>query len=221
MYAKPKVFFDFFLFRDLNAARNWFNLIILDYRLDGITNLDSDSEVEEKTEGHRSTLKIDDWVLFKVDAEAAQLALQVRQKWHSLFLRRMKSSNKSWTPHRSVKQNRSTLFYKLIIFNTIFFLVPTSGLWCHCESNSQRCHGWRISSKSASTSGNRTEADTLQHRSPKRHRRWFSREKKFSSTCFEKKFLRKKFIVLNFLKKFFKTFCAFRPTWSTKYSFGC
>lgn len=58
---------------------------------------DSDSEVEERLEGQQSTLKIDDWVLFKIDAEAAQLALQLRQKWHSMFLRRMKSPGKPWT----------------------------------------------------------------------------------------------------------------------------
>ncbi|KAL0271676.1 UNVERIFIED_CONTAM: hypothetical protein PYX00_008692 [Menopon gallinae] len=68
-----------------------------DYRPDDFAEPDSDSEVEEKSEQQTSTLKIDDWVLFKVDTKAAHLALQLRQKWHSLFLRRMKAPGKLWT----------------------------------------------------------------------------------------------------------------------------
>lgn len=68
------------------------------YRPDGVIEAESDSEAEEKTEKQKSTLKIDDWVLFKIDTEAAQLALQLRQKWHSLFLRKMKSPGRPWTP---------------------------------------------------------------------------------------------------------------------------
>ncbi|KAK6644023.1 hypothetical protein RUM43_000288 [Polyplax serrata] len=68
------------------------------YRPDGVIEPDSDSETEEKTDVHKSNLKIDDWVLFKIDTEAAQLALQLRQKWHSLFLRKMKSPGKPWLP---------------------------------------------------------------------------------------------------------------------------
>ena len=60
--------------------------------------MDSDSEVEEKTEGNRSSLKIDDWVLFKIDSEAAQLVLQLRQKWHSLFLRKMRTPGRPGLP---------------------------------------------------------------------------------------------------------------------------
>ena len=35
--------------------------------------------------------------MFRVDAEAAHLALQLRQKWHSLFLRRMRAPAKPWS----------------------------------------------------------------------------------------------------------------------------
>lgn len=73
-------------------------LFSLAYRPEGLIDPESDSEAEEKTEGHRSTLKIDDWVFFNIDTEAAQLALHLRQKWHSLFLRRMKAPGKPWTP---------------------------------------------------------------------------------------------------------------------------
>lgn len=39
-------------------------------------------------------LKLDDWVVFKLDPEAAQLILHLRQKWNALFLRRMKTPSK-------------------------------------------------------------------------------------------------------------------------------
>ena len=54
----------------------------------------SDSEVEEKVEGENTTLRIDDWVVFRSDAELAHMALQLRQKWSSLFLRRLHSPAK-------------------------------------------------------------------------------------------------------------------------------
>ena len=58
---------------------------------------ESDSEVEERPDGQNTTLKLDEWVVFRVDAEAAHLALQLRQKWHSLFLRRMRAPAKPWS----------------------------------------------------------------------------------------------------------------------------
>lgn len=35
--------------------------------------------------------------MFRVDAEAAALVMQLRQKWHSLFLRRMRAPTKPWS----------------------------------------------------------------------------------------------------------------------------
>jgi hypothetical protein len=67
------------------------------FRGDGAVEVESDSEVEERPDGQNTTLKIDDWVVFRVDAEAAHLALQLRQKWHSLFLRRMRAPAKPWS----------------------------------------------------------------------------------------------------------------------------
>lgn len=54
---------------------------------------DSDSEVDELHEG--TIFKLDDWVVFKLDPETADLFLQLRQKWNALFLRRMKAPNKA------------------------------------------------------------------------------------------------------------------------------
>ncbi|RWS31417.1 putative ATP-dependent RNA helicase YTHDC2-like protein [Leptotrombidium deliense] len=50
---------------------------------------ESDSESEEKTEREKAMLKIDDWIQFKVNPDIARLVFQLRQKWHSLFLKRM------------------------------------------------------------------------------------------------------------------------------------
>lgn len=57
----------------------------------------SDSEFEERSEGQKAMLKLDDWISFRVDSEAAHLALQLRQKWHSLFLRRIRAPAKPWS----------------------------------------------------------------------------------------------------------------------------
>ena len=40
-------------------------------------------------------MKLDDWIVFKLDPETAQLVLHLRQKWNALFLRRMKNPNKA------------------------------------------------------------------------------------------------------------------------------
>lgn len=57
----------------------------------------SDSEFEEKNEGQKAMLKLDDWISFRIDSEVAHLALQLRQKWHSLFLRRIRTPAKPWS----------------------------------------------------------------------------------------------------------------------------
>ncbi|XP_056393423.1 3'-5' RNA helicase YTHDC2 [Hyla sarda] len=57
----------------------------------------SDSEVEDKTTTMLATLKLDEWLHFKLDIESANLLLQLRQKWYSLFLRRMKAPSKPWS----------------------------------------------------------------------------------------------------------------------------
>ncbi|KAM9367474.1 3'-5' RNA helicase YTHDC2 [Phaethornis superciliosus] len=64
---------------------------------DGVSNDDSDSEMEEKTTPKLALLKLDEWLHLKLDPEAAGLLLQLRQKWHSLFLRRMRAPSKPWS----------------------------------------------------------------------------------------------------------------------------
>ena len=53
--------------------------------------------MEEKAEGENTTFRIDDWVVFRSDADLAHLALQLRQKWSALFLRRLHSPGKPMT----------------------------------------------------------------------------------------------------------------------------
>ncbi|XP_061334506.1 3'-5' RNA helicase YTHDC2 isoform X2 [Pezoporus flaviventris] len=64
---------------------------------DGLSNDNSDSEVEDKTTANLALLKLDEWLHFRLDPEAAGLLLQLRQKWHSLFLRRMRAPSKPWS----------------------------------------------------------------------------------------------------------------------------
>uniref|UniRef100_UPI003AAAF468 3'-5' RNA helicase YTHDC2 isoform X2 n=1 Tax=Centroberyx gerrardi TaxID=166262 RepID=UPI003AAAF468 len=52
----------------------------------------SDSEIEDLAQ-----IKIDDWLNFQLDREAAGLVFQLRQKWHSLFLRRIRCPSKPWS----------------------------------------------------------------------------------------------------------------------------
>ncbi|GAB6019416.1 3'-5' RNA helicase ythdc2 [Chamberlinius hualienensis] len=64
---------------------------------DGFQESNSDSEFEDQSEEQKAMFKIDDWVSFKIDSEAAHLALQLHQKWHSLFLRRIRAPGKPWS----------------------------------------------------------------------------------------------------------------------------
>ncbi|XP_014486716.1 PREDICTED: probable ATP-dependent RNA helicase YTHDC2 [Dinoponera quadriceps] len=63
------------------------------HEAEAVWESDSDSEVDESHEG--TIFKLDDWVVFKLDPETADLFLQLRQKWNALFLRRMKAPNKA------------------------------------------------------------------------------------------------------------------------------
>lgn len=67
------------------------------FRADGIPNDSSDSEMEDRTTANLAALKLDEWLNFKLEPEAASLLLQLRQKWHSLFLRRMRAPSKPWS----------------------------------------------------------------------------------------------------------------------------
>ncbi|CAJ1070962.1 '-5' RNA helicase YTHDC2 isoform X2 [Xyrichtys novacula] len=50
---------------------------------------DSDSDEEELSE-----MKIDDWLAFQLDSEAAKLVFDLRQKWQNLFIRTIRSPTK-------------------------------------------------------------------------------------------------------------------------------
>ncbi|KAF2987961.1 hypothetical protein EK904_006235, partial [Melospiza melodia maxima] len=67
------------------------------FRGGGVSNDSSDSEMEDKTTANLALLKLDEWLHLKLDPEAAGMLLQLRQKWHSLFLRRMRAPSKPWS----------------------------------------------------------------------------------------------------------------------------
>ncbi|XP_053557527.1 3'-5' RNA helicase YTHDC2 [Bombina bombina] len=64
---------------------------------DGMPNDSSDSEMEDRSTATLAALKLDEWLNFKLEPEAAGLLLQLRQKWNSLFLRRMRAPSKPWS----------------------------------------------------------------------------------------------------------------------------
>ncbi|XP_036384365.1 3'-5' RNA helicase YTHDC2 [Megalops cyprinoides] len=57
----------------------------------------SDSETEDRSVSQRAQMKIDEWLNFKLDRETASLVFQLRQKWHGLFLRRIRAPCKPWS----------------------------------------------------------------------------------------------------------------------------
>ncbi|GAB1605067.1 3'-5' RNA helicase YTHDC2-like isoform X2 [Argonauta hians] len=57
----------------------------------------SDSGEEHTEETKTSSLRLDEWLAFQVDSESSSLVLQLRQKWYSLFIRRMRAPSKPWT----------------------------------------------------------------------------------------------------------------------------
>ncbi|XP_056289320.1 3'-5' RNA helicase YTHDC2 isoform X2 [Pseudoliparis swirei] len=52
----------------------------------------SDSETEELSE-----MRIDDWLVFHLDKEAAGLVFELRQKWQNLFIKRIRCPSKPWS----------------------------------------------------------------------------------------------------------------------------
>nr|XP_046231082.1 3'-5' RNA helicase YTHDC2 isoform X2 [Scatophagus argus] len=52
----------------------------------------SDSETEDLAE-----LRIDDWLVFQMDREAAGLVFELRQKWQNLFTKRIRCPSKPWS----------------------------------------------------------------------------------------------------------------------------
>uniref|UniRef100_A0A3Q1BZP0 RNA helicase n=1 Tax=Amphiprion ocellaris TaxID=80972 RepID=A0A3Q1BZP0_AMPOC len=52
----------------------------------------SDSETEDLSE-----MRIDDWIVFQLDSEAAGLVFELRQKWQNLFMKRIRCPSKPWS----------------------------------------------------------------------------------------------------------------------------
>ncbi len=92
---------------------------------EGMNQYQSDSEWEEQNEANNSMLKLDDWINFCVDSEAAHLAFQLRQKWNATFLRRMRNPSKSWNPVSVLYQillSRYYFYYFLLVGVDALFL---------------------------------------------------------------------------------------------------
>ncbi|KAJ8287216.1 hypothetical protein GJAV_G00048990 [Gymnothorax javanicus] len=60
-------------------------------------NESSDSEEEDRSPSQRAHMNIDEWLRFRLERETASLAFQLRQKWHWLFLRRIRAPSKPWS----------------------------------------------------------------------------------------------------------------------------
>ncbi|XP_073697034.1 3'-5' RNA helicase YTHDC2-like isoform X1 [Garra rufa] len=58
-------------------------------------NDSSDSETEDRSSARLAHINIDDWLHFKLHRETAELVFGLRQRWQSLFLRRIRSPSKS------------------------------------------------------------------------------------------------------------------------------
>ncbi|KAJ8338689.1 hypothetical protein SKAU_G00354750 [Synaphobranchus kaupii] len=60
-------------------------------------NESSDSEAEDRSLSQRAHMNIDQWLHFRLERETASLVFQLRQKWHWLFLRRIRAPSKPWS----------------------------------------------------------------------------------------------------------------------------
>ncbi|KAM6391605.1 3'-5' RNA helicase YTHDC2 [Rhynochetos jubatus] len=67
------------------------------FRGNRVSNDGSDSEMEDDTTASLALLELDEWLHLRLDPEAAILLLQLRQKWHNLFLRHMRAPSKPWS----------------------------------------------------------------------------------------------------------------------------
>ncbi|XP_051750907.1 3'-5' RNA helicase YTHDC2-like [Ctenopharyngodon idella] len=61
---------------------------------DGV-NESSDSEMEDRSSARLAHISIDEWLNFRLDREMAELVFGLRQRWQSLFLRRIRSPSKA------------------------------------------------------------------------------------------------------------------------------
>uniref|UniRef100_A0A8C3L563 RNA helicase n=1 Tax=Chrysolophus pictus TaxID=9089 RepID=A0A8C3L563_CHRPC len=68
----------------------------LSFRGNRVSDDDSDSGMEDER-SNVALLKLDEWLHFKLDSEVAGLLMQLKLKWHSLLLRRMRAPSKPWS----------------------------------------------------------------------------------------------------------------------------
>ncbi|CAL8280780.1 unnamed protein product [Lota lota] len=109
----------------------------------------SDSEADEETSiMHLARLKINEWIDFQLESETAKLVFQLRQKWHSMFLRRMRSPSKPLS-----QQDEATicaLVSVLIAEEQAVGLLQPAGIgqrpWPMLSEGSQEISSWRICS---------------------------------------------------------------------------
>lgn len=59
---------------------------------DSLVTDNSDSDSEEMAD-----MKLDDWLIFQLDTEAAGLVVELRQKWQNVFSKRIKCPSKPWS----------------------------------------------------------------------------------------------------------------------------
>ena len=67
------------------------------------TLLSSDSESEDCSTNGKAILSIDNWIRFAMDAHLAESVLFLRQKFHSMMLRRLSHPNKPPTQSDEVR----------------------------------------------------------------------------------------------------------------------
>lgn len=63
-------------------------MFFADARCQLAAELESDSETED--EPNKTLLRLDEWASFRLESSQARALVQLRQKLHSLFLRRLK-----------------------------------------------------------------------------------------------------------------------------------
>ncbi|XP_077399108.1 3'-5' RNA helicase YTHDC2 isoform X2 [Vanacampus margaritifer] len=56
-----------------------------------------DDRSDSETEDAAAELKIDEWLIFQTNSESAELLLDLRNKWHNLFIKRICCPSKPWT----------------------------------------------------------------------------------------------------------------------------
>lgn len=62
-------------------------------------NSDSEEDEVQDDAQPKCFLKLDDWIKFSFEPGVSSLVVQLRLKWHSLFMRRMRTPTKLWSQY--------------------------------------------------------------------------------------------------------------------------